>query len=248
MVCDATNQPVAEIIEIALLIAGKSADSGVNPGVWVARAKNALNRITAQWGVTDLYNFYLNEIVFTGDSSKLNYKIGIGLDIDTQPFNTITSMWYTYGGSTIPIQYQTMQSFNYFTFQSQVGMPRIFTYNNQDGVTNLKILPRSIAGLQITINGKQQIGELSLFDSNIKIPDYAKNALIYSLANELFAMGAGTPNDNFNANLAAHMQILKDASKQDRQMELKPVTTSIGAGRGVGCGTYWGGGGYGGGW
>jgi hypothetical protein len=234
MACDSTYQPISMIIEDALLIAGKASNSGVSSGVWVDRAKYCLNLIVAEWSGTDLYNFYINTFTFAAFGNKLEYSIGVGRDLETQPFNTITSMYYTYSGSNIPILYEPMQSFNRGTYQIASGTPGIYTYNNQEGVTYLKLLPRPFDGLEITINGKQHLGEVSLFDSNVMIPQYAVSALTYQLANELFARGAGVPNANFQTTLGYHLSVLKKVSKQDRQIEVKKTSQNVGAGRGWG--------------
>lgn len=246
MSCDASYQPVSDIIEDALLIAGKASNSGVTSGFWATKAQYCLNLIVSEWSKTDLYNFYVNTHTFTAFGNKIEYSIGIGLDIDTRPFNTITGMYYYYSGTNIPILYEPIRSFNHGTYQLMTNLPAIFTYNNQTGVTFLKMLPRPLTGLPITIIGKQELGSLSLFDSSVTIPDYAKSALTYQLANELFARGAGTPNQNFATTLKYHLDVLKKASKQDRQIEVKPTTLNMGAGRGwgwlgggCGNGNYW---------
>lgn len=223
MTCNVVAQPFTKIIQAALLTAGKSRKSGVTDGFWAEQAQECLELIIGQWSAEDLYNFYISEVQFLSFDAKLEYNIGLGMDIDEQPFSTITSAWFSYAGRNIPIQFEPMQSFNYGTFQNSVGLPRIYTYNNQYQVTNLKMLPRAQNNLLITINGKQELGIPSIFDTNIKIPTYAKPALIYQVANELYARGAGTPNGNFSDSLKYHLSVLKKCSKQDRQTELKPA-------------------------
>lgn len=243
MTCDVVAQPFTRIIEAALLIAGKASQSGVTTGFWAIQAQECLQLILGQWSAEDLYNFYVNEIQFTTSGNKIEYVIGLGKDVDTQPFNTITSAWFYWSGRNIPILFETMQSFNYGTFQNSTGLPSIYTYNNQYAITNLKMLPRAQNDLLITINGKQELGIPTIFDTNIKIPTYAQPALIYQVANELYARGAGVPNANFATTLSYHLSVLKKCSKQDDQVELKPALY----GRSLGKGSYYWNGYYGGG-
>lgn len=232
MTCDTVAQPFARIIQDALAIAGRGSQTGVNSGYWADQAQRCLQLIIGQWSVEDLYNFYINELQFTTFGNKLEYTIGVGKDIDAQPFNTISSVWYYWAGRTIPLLYETYKSFNYFTYQNFTGLPQIFTYLNAYGQTNFKMLPRARVNLLVTIHGKQELGTPSIFDSNIKIPVYAESALIYQVANELYARGAGAPNGNFASTLKYHMSVLKKASKQDRQTEMKPALFGGGVGRG----------------
>jgi hypothetical protein len=236
MTCDTVAQPFARIINDALLIAGRGAQTGSNAGFWADQAQRCLQLIIGQWSVEDLYNFYINELQFTTSGNKLEYIIGIGKDVDALPFNSISSVWYYYAGVNRPLLFETLQSFNYFTYQNFTALPQIYTYLNSFGQTSLKMLPRARNDLIVTIHGKQEIGTPSIFDSNIKIPVYAESALIYQVANELYSRGAGSPNGNFASTLQYHMSVLKKASKQDRQIEMKPALFGGSIGRGY---YYW---------
>lgn len=236
MTCTTVTQPFTKIIQAALLIAGRGSQTGVVTGFWSEQAQDCLQLILGQWSAEDLYNFYINEVQFTTFGNKLEYNIGVGLDVDALPFNNITSIWYYWAGTNRPLIYETMQSFNYFTFQNFTNLPKIYTYNNQYGVTKLKMLPRAQNDLLITINGKQELGVPTIFDSTIQIPTYAQPALIYQVANELFSRGAGVPNNNFSSTLTYHLNVLKKASKQDNQAELKPALYGGSIGRGY---YYW---------
>lgn len=232
MSCPVIVQPFMQIITAALLIAGKGQETGVTESFWAKQAEECLQLIIGQWSAEDLYNFYINTIHFESFDGKLEYSIGAGLDIDALPFNTITSVWYYWAGINRPLLFESMQSFNYFTYQNFINLPIIYTWNNQYNVTTIKMLPRPIDALPITINGKQTLGTPSLFDSTIQIPDYAKPALIFQVANELYARGAGSPNGNFGDTLKYHLSVLKKCSKQDKQVELKPALFGGGLGRG----------------
>lgn len=241
MTCESANVQIASIIEDALMYCGKGSNSGVESQKWNNLALRKCNQILSQWSSLDLDNFYVNSVPFTTFGSKGVYEISLDGDIKALPFNNITSIIYIYAGRQIPLVFEPMQSFENQTYLLQVGLPQIYTFNNQKDKTFLRMLPKPFDGINIIINGKQFIESVELLSSDTTIPTYAELALSYSIANELYNLGAGVPNSGFQDTLTEHMNKLQKANKQDLQYEIKPAIQNVSAGKG---GYYFTGGGY----
>ena len=247
MSCDQKNRQIAEIIDDALRYAGNTSNAGVNDGYWTKKALRICNNVLNIWSSIDLTNFFVNSVEFDSNGGSINFVIGKDLTdvattdqyINTEHFNTITSLVFVYAGMQYVVKFEPQKSYYNGTYIYGSALPGIYTYEVYKDRTVMKILPQPFAGIRFIINGKQFIEDVNLLSSDTSIPQYAELPLTYQIARELVNMGAGQPQADFYTNYDKIMTAFRNANKQDEQYEIRPALAHSSAGRGYGFGILW---------
>ncbi len=243
MTCTPVSQPVAILIKDAFYYAGKSITQVV-PGEQQDFAIRTLNRIIDTWSARDSFIFYNNSVVFTAPGGYGDFRIGNnpGDFIQANPFNNIYSVFFRVADQIdLPTEYRTPKEFDGITIKNIGVWPEYYTFQNQPGYTFFRLFPWPQAGIEVKINGKQQLNDVSLFTSSLSdLPPYCELALIYSLAAELVNSGTGgQPQPDFWKMHDIHIKNFIAANKQDVETELEPTFKfGLGSGMGVTLGLY----------
>ncbi len=196
--------PIITFIRQAYLYAGDR-DNATLSAQQVTDGITTLNMVLSQWAGSPLLIFYESVYEFITVDTQLDFAIGtIGdenfpvLTQNANPFSDISFINVVLGNITYTPQYITPQAFAAITVKSVSGLPSVYTFENRDTYTLLRIYPQVQTGSLIQIHGKQTLTNVNLYSSVSDLYGPDQLFLQYEVANHLANMGYGNRNQNFD--------------------------------------------------
>ena len=144
----------------------------------------ALNNLLESWS-NETSLAYLDTIKIIPVPGRLEYKIGIGEEIDTKPFLSMTSVYITQGNIDYNLESISENSFAKIPNKQAVGISKFYSYNFEYPVATLCVWPRLKAGSSMTLIGERSLPSLATIDDDLDLPPGWKRALIYNLWQDL---------------------------------------------------------------
>lgn len=230
---DPTLTFVNRICNEALRLSGKIRDGSVPTSNEIATAIRYVNQNLAVWSTSGKYVFYTSRLTFPAITNTLDYRIGnnSAYEVNAKPFATITNCTYSVGDITYTPVYLTYKEFSQIAFKVINSYPGYWSYAQRIDYTLFQMFPRTTGAEIITIDGKQTLSDLTLFeDASSEVPEYAVGALQYAAAEDLAAYYDTSLAGSFGERKEFYMGALVDLNIQDneRNRDLPFITNKSG--------------------
>lgn len=238
MTCPTVTNRFVEIINDALVLAGKLTPGQVATAGDMSFSLRLLNNIQGLWSGQTQYLFYVNTVFHTVIESKLVYTISTDTssDIVANAFEDISSLNYSVGEIDYGCQYLPLKAFNLIPIKNIVAYPTNWTYETFGTYTQLRIYPQPQVDMVLRINGKQILSDVGLFDSSAVIAPFGILPLTYTLAKHMINFGRGNAQPNFYTTCDRIMSEFISANRQDPSYEISPPFGSSKSGTAYGGG------------
>jgi len=145
-------------------------------------AKRMLNQMLDYWSIEGLMCYCFINDSYTLTSTKADYTIGDGGNIDTDRPNKIESATINNGTSDYLLEIVTNEQYQGIYDKTLSGTPTKLLYNPEYPLGKLYFWPTPDSAYTGTISSKTRLSQLSNLAEDIALPEGYEIAIIYNLA------------------------------------------------------------------